>query len=78
MKCFILAALVGAALLSGCASDGTKPSGQEVADRGGATALGSYIPRKNASNDNVKALDRQAFENDRTMNNGINNGPGGK
>jgi hypothetical protein len=78
MKCLTLAALVGAALLSGCASDATKPSGHEVAQRSDGTSLGTYIPRKNPSPENVKTIDRQAMENDRIMNNGVNNGPGGK
>jgi hypothetical protein len=78
MKCMALTALVGAALLSGCASDAAKSSGHEVAERSGATSLGSYIPRKNTSQENVKTVDRQAMENDRIMNSGVNNGPGGK
>jgi hypothetical protein len=78
MKCLTLAALVGAALLSGCASDAAKSSGHEVAERSDSTSLGTYIPRKNPSTENVKTIDRQAMENDRMMNNGVNNGPGGK
>jgi hypothetical protein len=74
MKRFTLAALAGAALLSGCATEGTATGSQEN-DRG--YTLGTYIPRKAAPTENVKTIDRQAMENDRTMNNGVNNGPGG-
>jgi hypothetical protein len=74
MKRITLAALIGATLLSGCASEGGT-TGSQDADRG--YALGSYIPRK-ASTENVKNVDRQAFENDRIMNTGVNNGPGAK
>jgi hypothetical protein len=74
MKRFSLAALVGATLLSGCASEATKPNGQEPAERG-ATTLGSFIPRKSAPPENVKTIDRQAYENERMMGNGTNNAP---
>lgn len=74
MKRFSLAALIGAALLCGCASETTKPDGQETAERG-TTTLGSFIPRKSAPPDNVKTVDRQAYENERTMSNGTNNAP---
>jgi hypothetical protein len=74
MKRFSLAALIGATLLSGCATEAAKPGGQEVAERG-ETTLGSLIPRKSASPNNVKTVDRQAYENERTMSGGTNNAP---
>jgi len=74
MKRLTLAALVGATLLSGCASEATQPNAQEAAPRG-ETTLGSLIPRKSAPVDNVKTVDRQAYENERTMGNGTNNAP---
>jgi hypothetical protein len=72
MKRFTLAALFGATLLSGCATDGTQASPKEATERG-YTALGTFIPRKSAPSENVKTVDRQAFENDRIMNSGTNN-----
>ena len=73
MKGIILAALAGAALLCGCTST-PLPAGQTtVADRSDAP-LGSYIKRKGGTNDNV-TLDKQALENERTMNNGSINLP---
>jgi uncharacterized protein YceK len=75
MKRFILAALAGAILLSGCASDSNKANGQEVAERT-YTPVGTYIPQKNNSGaGNVTTVDKQALENERTMNNGSINLP---
>jgi lactam utilization protein B len=74
MKRLTLAALAGITLLSGCASDGAKANGQEVADRS-FTPVGTYIPRKSTPADNVRTVDKQALENERTMNNGTINLP---
>jgi hypothetical protein len=73
MKGFTLAALAGVILLSGCASDAGNPNGQHaVADRSDAP-LGSYIKRKPGSRDDSVTMDKQALENERTMNNGTMN-----
>jgi len=73
MKGITLAALVGTILLSGCASDAGNPNGQQtMADRSEAP-LGSYIKRKPGSQGDSVTMDKQALENERTMNNGTMN-----
>lgn len=63
MRCFTLAILAGAVMLSGCASTNTIPDREES-----YTPLGSMIPRKGPSRaDNTTIADKQALENDRTM-----------
>lgn len=70
MKGITLAALAGIVLLSGCAAGPANPNGQQtVADRSDAP-LGSYIKRKPGSRNESVTLDKQAIENERTMNNG--------
>jgi lactam utilization protein B len=75
MKLFILAALAGTILLSGCASDGSKTKGEDVAERS-YTPVGTYIPRKSSdAAGKATTVDKQALENERTMNNGAINLP---
>jgi hypothetical protein len=74
LKVQTIAALSGLILLSGCASDSTHSNGQSVADRGDVP-LGSYIKRKPGGRDDRVTADKQALENDRTMNNGSINMP---
>jgi uncharacterized protein YceK len=75
MKRFTLAVLAVTILLSGCASDGSKANGQEVAERT-YTPVGTYIPRKDTNTaGKVTTVDKQALENERTMNNGAVNVP---
>lgn len=75
MKGMTLAVLAVTILLHGCAATDAVPNGQNtVADRSEPT-LGSYIKRKSPGSGpgNVSTMDKQALENERTMNNaGIN------
>lgn len=77
MKRFMLAALAGAILMSGCAADGTQTAGQ---GGGGVNRddppLGSLIKRKPGSTgtQNATQADMQALENARTMNMGNTSG----
>jgi lactam utilization protein B len=75
MTRFTLAALAGTILLSGCAGDGSKTNGQDVAERS-YTPVGTYIPRKSSDTaGKATTVDTQALENERTMNNGAINLP---
>ena len=74
MKGISIAALTGIILLSGCASDTGPSNGQAMADRSDVP-LGSYIKRKPGGRDDRVMADKQALENDRTMNNGSINLP---
>jgi len=77
MKGMTLAALAAAMLLCGCAAPQGASSGQDtVADRSEAP-LGSYIKRKapGSGPGNVSTIDKQALENERTMNNAAINVP---
>jgi hypothetical protein len=57
-------------LLGGCAS-GNQDGQQTASADSSYTPVGTYIPRKGPSRaDNVATIDKQALENDRTMNNG--------
>lgn len=77
MKRFMLAAVAGAILISGCAADGPQGQGQ-----GGGSInrddppLGSLIKRKPGSTgtQNSTQADMQALENARTMNMGNTSG----
>ncbi|QJE01156.1 hypothetical protein HH212_14865 [Massilia forsythiae] len=73
MKSITLAALAGATLLCGCAANNPAQDGQQaMADRG-TTSVASYIPRKGGRPDNVTVADKQQLENQRVMENGVNN-----
>jgi len=77
MKGLTLAALAAAVLLCGCAAPNGASNGQDsVVDRSEAP-LGSYIKRKTPGSgpNNTSTLDKQALENERTMNNGAINVP---
>jgi uncharacterized protein YceK len=75
MNRFTLAVLAFTILLSGCASDSSKANGRDVAEPT-YTPIGTYIPRKTSDTaGNAKTVDKQALENERTMNNGAINLP---
>ena len=76
MKFLPLLMLGSAVLLGGCASTENNTKSTTVADSG-YVGLGSNIPKKGGQRSSEdKALDLQQLENQRTMNNGVNNGPG--
>jgi lactam utilization protein B len=70
-----LAALAGALLLAGCATD-ARQQDKAYADAS-YTPVGTYIPRKKSSgpSDNVVQVDKQALENDRMNGNATINLP---
>jgi hypothetical protein len=71
MKVFTLAVLAGAILVGGCAStpEGTKP--QVASSERPYTPTGTLIARKGQPK--ADPQDLQSFQNNRTMNNGVNN-----
>lgn len=67
MKCFILASLAGAVLLSGCAST-ENPDGKVAKSEESYIPLGTLIARKSPNRaESTKVVDKQALENDRLM-----------
>lgn len=69
MKWFTLASLAGAVILCGCASTNADSDSAKYEEK--YVPLGTLIARKDPSRaDNVKSIDKQSLENDRTMGGG--------
>ena len=75
MKFLTLVILASAAVLGGCAStaDGTKTAA--APNEQVYTPLGSLIAKKGPTRGESGSIDLQSFDNNRTMNNGVNNAP---
>ena len=73
MKFCTLFILASAALLGGCASTTDGSSTATAANEETYTPLGSLIAKKGPRRGESGAIDLQSFDNNRTMNNSVNN-----
>lgn len=77
MKLFALTMVASAVILGGCASAGAGKPGDPVSEQS-YTPLGTLIAKKSPSRGDTGNVDLQSFDNNRTMNNGVNNAPAGR
>jgi len=73
MKFLTLVILTSAVALGGCASTGDSTKTASTSNEQTYTPLGSLIAKKGPSRGENSNMDMQSFENNRTMNNSVNN-----
>ena len=73
MKFLTLAILACVAALSGCASTGDGTASTVASNEQTYTPLGSLIAKKGPKQGESGSVDLQSFDNNRTMNNSVNN-----
>ena len=73
MKFLTSAILASAVALGGCASTGDGAASAAASNEQTYTPLGSLIAKKGPKQGESGSIDLQSFDNNRTMNNSVNN-----
>jgi hypothetical protein len=73
MKFLTTILLASAAALGGCASTGDGKDSASASNEQTYTPLGTLIAKKGSARGESGNVDLQSFDNNRTMNNGVNN-----